>query len=48
MSASAVASPFITNMTPEMVRHSSAMVGYRTYPRHGQTGGRAAGFSTGC
>jgi microcystin degradation protein MlrC len=33
-----------TNMTPEMVRHSSAMVGYRTYPHidMAETGGRAA------
>jgi microcystin degradation protein MlrC len=33
-----------TNMTPEMVRHSSAMVGYRTYPHidMAATGGRAA------
>jgi microcystin degradation protein MlrC len=33
-----------TNMTPEMVRHASAMVGYRTYPHidMAQTGGRAA------
>ena len=33
-----------TNMTPEMVRHASAMVGYRTYPHidMAETGGRAA------
>ena len=33
-----------TNMTPEMVRYSSAMVGYRTYPHidMAATGGRAA------
>jgi microcystin degradation protein MlrC len=33
-----------TNMTPEMVRHASAMVGYRTYPHidMAATGGRAA------
>jgi microcystin degradation protein MlrC len=32
-----------TNMTPEMVRHSSAMLGYRTYPHidMAATGGRA-------
>ncbi len=35
---------FHTNMTPEMVRHASAMVGYRTYPHidMAATGGRAA------
>src|SRR5580692_4305151 len=35
---------FHTNMTPEMVRHSSAMVGYRTYPHidMAATGSRAA------
>ncbi|HYM74262.1 MAG TPA: M81 family metallopeptidase [Stellaceae bacterium] len=35
---------FHTNMTPEMVRYSSAMVGYRTYPHidMAETGGRAA------
>src|SRR6266852_4332111 len=33
-----------TNMTPEMVHHASAMVGYRTYPHidMADTGGRAA------
>jgi microcystin degradation protein MlrC len=33
-----------TNMTPEMVRHASAMLGYRTYPHidMAATGGRAA------
>ena len=33
-----------TNMTPEMVRHASAMIGYRTYPHidMAETGGRAA------
>jgi microcystin degradation protein MlrC len=33
-----------TNMTPEMVRHASAMLGYRTYPHvdMAETGGRAA------
>jgi len=33
-----------TNMTPEMVHHASAMVGYRTYPHidMAETGGRAA------
>ncbi len=33
-----------TNMTPEMVRHATAMVGYRTYPHidMAETGGRAA------
>src|SRR5712675_2353307 len=33
-----------TNMTPEMVRHATAMVGYRTYPHidMAKTGGRAA------
>ncbi len=33
-----------TNMTPEMVQHASAMVGYRTYPHidMAETGGRAA------
>jgi len=33
-----------TNMTREMVRHASAMVGYRTYPHidMAETGGRAA------
>src|SRR5271169_4689607 len=33
-----------TNMTPEMVRYASAMVGYRTYPHidMAATGGRAA------
>ena len=33
-----------TNMTPEIVRHSSAMLGYRTYPHidMAATGGRAA------
>ena len=33
-----------TNMTPEMVRYASAMVGYRTYPHidMAETGGRAA------
>jgi microcystin degradation protein MlrC len=33
-----------TNMTPEMVRHASVMVGYRTYPHidMAETGGRAA------
>src|SRR5436309_6083156 len=32
-----------TNMTPEMVRHASAMIGYRTYPHidMADTGGRA-------
>jgi microcystin degradation protein MlrC len=32
------------NMTPEMVRHASAMIGYRTYPHidMAETGGRAA------
>ncbi|MBV9551169.1 MAG: M81 family metallopeptidase [Alphaproteobacteria bacterium] len=35
---------FHTNMTPEMVRYSSALVGYRTYPHidMAETGGRAA------
>ena len=35
---------FHTNMTPGMVRHASAMVGYRTYPHidMAETGGRAA------
>src|SRR6185312_7162370 len=35
---------FHTNMTPEMVRYSSAMLGYRTYPHidMADTGGRAA------
>ena len=35
-----------TNMTPGMVRHASAMVGYRTYPHidMAETGGRAAGL----
>jgi microcystin degradation protein MlrC len=35
---------FHTNMTPEMVRYSSAMVGYRTYPHidMAETGSRAA------
>lgn len=35
---------FHTNMTPEMVRYSSAMVGYRTYPHidMADTGSRAA------
>ena len=35
---------FHTNMTPEMVRYSSAMVGYRTYPHidMAATGSRAA------
>ena len=35
---------FHTNMTPAMVRHSSAMVGYRTYPHidMADTGSRAA------
>jgi microcystin degradation protein MlrC len=35
---------FHTNMTPEMVRHASAMVGYRTYPHvdMATTGSRAA------
>jgi microcystin degradation protein MlrC len=35
---------FHTNMTPEMVRHASAMVGYRTYPHidMAATGSRAA------
>jgi len=35
---------FHTNMTPEMVRHASAMVGYRTYPHidMAATGARAA------
>ncbi|MBV9017810.1 MAG: M81 family metallopeptidase [Alphaproteobacteria bacterium] len=33
-----------TNLTPEMVRHATAMVGYRTYPHidMAETGGRAA------
>jgi microcystin degradation protein MlrC len=33
-----------TNLTPEMVRHANAMVGYRTYPHidMAETGGRAA------
>jgi microcystin degradation protein MlrC len=33
-----------TNLTPEMVRHASAMIGYRTYPHidMAETGGRAA------
>jgi microcystin degradation protein MlrC len=33
-----------TNMTPEMVRHATLMVGYRTYPHidMAETGGRAA------
>jgi microcystin degradation protein MlrC len=33
-----------TNMTPEMVRHATAMIGYRTYPHidMAETGGRAA------
>src|SRR5437762_7062943 len=33
-----------TNLTPEMVQHSSAMIGYRTYPHidMAATGGRAA------
>src|SRR5215813_11367669 len=33
-----------TNMPPEMVRHASAMIGYRTYPHidMAETGGRAA------
>jgi microcystin degradation protein MlrC len=33
-----------TNMTPQMVRHASAMLGYRTYPHidMAATGGRAA------
>jgi microcystin degradation protein MlrC len=33
-----------TNMTPEMVRHASLMIGYRTYPHidMAATGGRAA------
>src|ERR1044071_5382531 len=33
-----------TNMTPEMVRHANAMIGYRTYPHidMAATGGRAA------
>ena len=33
-----------TNLTPEMVRHASAMIGYRTYPHvdMAATGGRAA------
>ncbi len=33
-----------TNMTPEMVRHASAMLGYRSYPHidMAETGGRAA------
>ena len=36
-----------TNMTAEMVRHASAMVGYRTYPHidMAATGGRAALFA---
>ncbi|HEX3884028.1 MAG TPA: M81 family metallopeptidase, partial [Stellaceae bacterium] len=35
---------FHTNMTPEMVRHASAMIGYRTYPHvdMAATGSRAA------
>ncbi len=35
---------FHTNMTPEMVRHATAMVGYRTYPHidMAATGSRAA------
>src|SRR5580692_12610408 len=35
---------FHTNMTPAMVRHASAMVGYRTYPHvdMAETGSRAA------
>jgi microcystin degradation protein MlrC len=35
---------FHTNMTPEMVRYSSAMIGYRTYPHidMAETGSRAA------
>ena len=35
---------FHTNMTPEMVRHASAMIGYRTYPHvdMAPTGSRAA------
>src|SRR5438477_434260 len=35
---------FHTNLTPEMVRHASAMIGYRTYPHidMASTGGRAA------
>ncbi len=35
---------FHTNLTPEMVRHASAMIGYRTYPHidMAATGGRAA------
>src|SRR5205807_6048044 len=33
-----------TNLTPQMVRHASAMIGYRTYPHidMAATGGRAA------
>ena len=39
-----------TNMTPEMVRHASAMIGYRTYPHidMAATGGRAASAADGC
>jgi microcystin degradation protein MlrC len=35
---------FHTNMTPEMVHHASAMIGYRTYPHvdMAETGGKAA------
>jgi len=35
---------FHTNLTPEMVRHASAMVGYKTYPHidMAETGSRAA------
>lgn len=35
---------FHTNLTPEMVRHATAMIGYRTYPHidMAETGGRAA------
>jgi microcystin degradation protein MlrC len=35
---------FHTNLTPEMVRHANAMLGYRTYPHidMAATGGRAA------
>src|SRR5882672_1361925 len=35
---------FHTNMTPEMVHHATAMIGYRTYPHidMAETGGRAA------
>ena len=35
---------FHTNLTPEMVEHASAMIGYRTYPHidMAATGGRAA------